>query len=741
MNTRAQSGIIAVQDAIDNYFELSLYLLVLTGFGTLAGTGGLDLPSIMLTGCALAFRGFLLARRRRLIISDRWTTPLSIAYLVFFAIDYLAFSRSFLPATVHLALFGVVVRMFSVRRERDYLTLAILAFLMVLAAAVLTVDSVFLFSFAVFMLMAVATFVLMEMRRSGHAANIHPRHSRDPQEHRRLAFALVRVTPVLMGMILICGAAMFFVMPRMSAGYLGGYSLGSDIASGFSDHVQLGQIGEIQQSNSVVMHIQIDGDTTGRYDLHWRGVTLADFDGHMWSNAREQFLLRRRADDSFAVLEPDSVEQSAGRRENLIHYRVLMEPIGTNVFFLAPWARTLRGDYRMVGADFGGGVYDFDSRRSISRYEATSDIATPTAEELREAGSEYSRAITAKYLRLPALDPRVPQLAAQITRSANNDYDKAAAMEQYLRTRFGYTLQLPQTRLQDPIANFLFERKEGHCEFFASAMAVMLRTQGIPSRVVNGFRTDEFNDITGSYVVRAKDAHAWVEAYFPGYGWQMFDPTPSGAASGTRHGWARLALYLDAMSSFWRDWIVSYDSSHQFTLGQAAVSGSRSLWVGARKWAREKYASMLAWARRSQERVEHSPIPWAVTGVLIALAILLLANLARILRTIHEAWVSAHPERSPELAASIWYERMARKVAGTGVRRRRSQTAGEFLRKIEDRRLREPVARFTAVYQSARFGNSSEDASRLPELYEEVAAATRLRREVGGYVSREQGDR
>ena len=148
-------------------------------------------------------------------------------------------------------------------------------------------------------------------------------------------------------------------------------------------------------------------------------------------------------------------------------------------------------------------------------------------------------------------------------------------IENYLRTHFGYTLQLSKTQVKDPIGNFLFERKQGHCEYFASSMAVMLRSLGIPSRVVTGFHSDEFNDITESYVVRAKNAHAWVEAYFPGYGWQMFDPTPPGAISSTRHGWARLALYVDAMSLFWREWIVSYDTSHQFTLGQAAVSGSR----------------------------------------------------------------------------------------------------------------------------------------------------------------------
>src|SRR5579872_5905895 len=341
----SHSGVIPMARAIDQYFDLALYFLVCTGFGTLASSGGLDLPSIILVACALAVRGYLIAKRRQFTISERWTTPLSFFYFIFFAADYFVFSQAFLPATVHLALFGVVVRMFSLRRERDHITLAILAFLMVLASAVLTVDSIFLFSFTAFMLMAVATFILMEMRRSGHAANIRARHSSDPQEHRHLAFALARIVPGLMVMILIGGAALFFVMPRMSAGYLGGYSFGTDISSGFSDRVQLGQIGRIQQSKSVVMHIQIDGDKVGKYDLHWRGVSLGDFDGHTWSSPREQFVLTRRLDKSFAVPDPDTTLRSG--REKIIRYHVLMEPIGTNVFFLAPRARTVSGNYRI----------------------------------------------------------------------------------------------------------------------------------------------------------------------------------------------------------------------------------------------------------------------------------------------------------------------------------------------------------------------------------------------------------
>jgi transglutaminase-like putative cysteine protease len=727
----AQSGVISLQKAIDFYFEMALYLLVLTGFGTLASTGGLDLSSVILVGAAMAVRGYLLAKRRAVAISERWTTPLSIAYFVFFALDYFVVSHAFLPATVHLALFGVVVRMFSLRRERDYLMLAILAFLMVLASAVLTVDSVFLFSFAAFTLMAVATFVLLEMRRSGHAASIQARHTSDPFEHRNLAFSLLLTSPALLLLILASGALVFFLLPRMSAGYLGAYSFGTDFSSGFSDRVQLGQIGQIQQSNAVVMHVQIDGDTIGRYDLHWRGVTLADFDGTAWSNPREQFILQRRDDDGFSVPRIDNVALSSFvttslKREQLIHYRVLMEPIGTNVFFLAPWARSVNGDYRVLAADRGGAVYDFDSAHPISRYEADSDIAKPSTDELRAAGEDYPKHISGAYLRLPAVDARVAQLAAKITSSAHNDYDKAAAIENYLRTHFGYTLQLPRRLVKDPIANFLFERRQGHCEYFASAMAVMLRTQGIPSRVVNGFRSDEFNDVTGNYVVRAKDAHAWVEAYFPGYGWQMFDPTPAGSG-GTPEGWGRIALYVDAMASFWREWIVSYDSTHQYVLGQTALNGTRSLWENTRAWAAAKYAAMLKWAERSQGRVQDSPARWAIYGGTIALALSLLANLGRVARWLHEKWLQAHPERSPEQAAAIWYTRMARSLARRGMQKPAAQTPQEFVKKIGDARLRAPVARFTDVYESARFGNSADDAQKLPELFEEVELAVRQR--------------
>ncbi len=181
------------------------------------------------------------------------------------------------------------------------------------------------------------------------------------------------------------------------------------------------------------------------------------------------------------------------------------------------------------------------------------------------------------------------------------------------------------------------------------------------------------------------------------------------------------------MASFWRDWIVSYDTNHQYVLSQVAVTSTRNLWENARQWARDKYAAMLEWASRSQDRVEHSPTRWAITGGVVALLLLLLGNIVRIVRWLRERWLRAHPERSPEDAAALWYQRMSRVVARRGTLKSLAQTPQEFVQQIEDARLREPVSRFTDVYESARFGNSVDDAQRLPKLYEEVESAAKTR--------------
>ena len=713
-------GGITMAKAIERYFNVALYLLVLCGFGSLASTGGLDLPAVVLVGLALALRGGQLLTRREFVIPERWTTILTLIYVFIYFADYFFLSRGFLAASVHLVLFLLVVRLFSLQRTRDHYLLAALSFLMVLAAAVLTVGSVFLLSFAAFLLVAVVTFVLMEMRHSVAAEHTLAQDPHLASPTRHMVYGLLAIAPALMLMIMAGSFLIFFFLPRVSSRYLSAYTPTSDVSTGFTDRVQLGRIGQIQQSSAVVMHIEIQNDLQGAYDLKWRGVALSAFDGRVWSNSYDQTQVRPAGDGSYRLaplVDPRDASVVVGRS---IRYRVLMEPVGTNVFFLAERPQSLTGNFRQVSTDAGGAVYNLDADQPINRYEAVSQLPETDIDELRLAANTAPVGMDG-YLKLPPLDIRISKLAEEITAPAPSNYDKAIALERYLSTRFGYTLELPRTLPQDPLANFLFERKKGHCEYFASSMAVMLRSLRIPSRIVTGFRGGEYNDLTGQYVVRASDAHSWVEAYFPGSGWISFDPTPAGSLP-TRTGWSRMQLYVDAAASFWREWIINYDVSHQRTLGKDAASSSRQFFDEARRWIGRQHRAMLRSARRAHDHFTNFPVRWLSGIVVFAAVLITLLNLRRLVSGLRDRSLRAHPERAPRESAALWYDRMVGRMARLGWRKSPSQTPLDFVAAIQEAALQKKVARFTRAYESARFGKSVDNAQSLPELFQDITA-------------------
>ncbi len=250
-------------------------------------------------------------------------------------------------------------------------------------------------------------------------------------------------------------------------------------------------------------------------------------------------------------------------------------------------------------------------------------------------------------------------------------------------------------------------------------MAVMLRSIGIPSRVVNGFRTGEFNDINSQYVVRARNAHSWVEAYFPNYGWVSYDPTP-GAPFDTHAGWSRVMLYFDAVQSFWREWVINYDFSHQRALGQEANQRGRRLVESTREWGRRNYDSLLTYARRVRSLVVRAPRVWGFGAILAVGLLFLTVKAGRIARLMRLRRIASHPESAPRTAATIWYSRMTRAIARRGWRKSPSQTPTEFINMIEDPQLRLRVQVFTERYEKARFDDSPEDARQLSELYEGI---------------------
>jgi len=715
MRAHPQIGEVTLAAAIRRYFDVLLYLLIFTGFGTLASTGRLDIPTVLLVTAALLFRGFALARRYQFFLSARWTNLLTIGCVAFFVADEFLISRTFLNATVHLVLFVMLVRLFSAQTDRDHYLLAILSFLMVLAAAVLTVDSTFLLALAVFVLVAVAAFILMEMM---HAVQRSPVLGRDPNVHhayRKLSFTIAILAPVLLLLIAFGGAVIFFLLPRVSAGYLSAYSVNNDLSSGFSDRVELGRIGQIQQSKTVVMHVQVDGDTVGALSLKLRGIALNHFDGHVWANTHDKKPVSRDSTGRFNLAARD---QPSSRSAPSVHYRVTMEPLLSDVFFLLPSARLLQGSYRSVSEDAEGDVFNSDTEHPISRYEAESELRLHVRTNSNDT-PQYDLDVSDSYRQLPAVDPRVKGLADQITAKASNPYEKAKAIENYLRLHYGYTLQLPAGTPKDPVANFLFVRKQGHCEYFASAMAIMLRTLGIPTRVVNGFSGGEFNDLTSQYVIRASDAHSWVEAYIQGEGWMQFDPTPPGATP-PQGPWSRVSLYLDAMASFWREWVVNYDLAHQLRLTQDASRGSRAVIGEAQSWTRRRYEKLLRWAKQVEEGVANSMVEWGIRLVVLTLIALFAAAIPRFIYWLRRLRAARAPAKAPALAASIWYERMLRLAERRGWKKSPAQTPFEFAEQISNPEIRTRVLSFTARYERARFGKSAIDASQLPEQYEEI---------------------
>jgi hypothetical protein len=744
--------------AVERYFQVSLFLLVTTGFLTLAGTGRLDLFSIIGVSAALAVRALLLARNRTVVIPERWTSLATLAYLLFFVTDFLFLSGSYVTASVHLVLFSIAVKLFSVQRERDHLYLIILSFLAVLSAAVLTVDTLFLASFCVFSLIGVNTFLSMEMRRSlrstarstarssttgsgehseaGHSASGHSTNASSAIPCAPLSLALSGTGLLLTAGTLVISLGLFFLLPRLSAGYLSSYSPRNEFVSGFSESVELGEIGRIQQSNVVVMHVELENSGGARQgpeasipDLKWRGVALTHFDGKLWSNPPEQameiasgnggrFDLWRRQGHGETAFDP-----SGGQSFRPLRYRVVMEPVGTNVLFLAPVAASLQARIRDLGIDSNGSIFNLDHGRMTESYEATSLVPQLAPKLLRSHSGEYPPEIAAAYTQLPEhLDPRISELARHITENVSTDYDKAMAVQEYLRANYGYSLQMAVTPPADPLAYFLFERKQGHCEYFASAMAVLLRTQGIPSRIVNGFRAGEYNDLTGKYIIRGRDAHSWVEAYLPAYGWFSFDPTPPDAQA-SNDTWSRMLLYLDAGREFWREWVINYDFLHQRTLTVSAGRKGLQIAEEARLWGRHQYHSLLQRARSVQQSAANSPLRWGMLAAIAGGILLLLANLRGLIRGWRRSRLARNPARAPQAAASIWYERMIRSTERRGMRKLPGQTPAEFVEAISEPVLRSTVAAFTENYEQARFGNSPEHARRLPQLYEEVVGA------------------
>jgi hypothetical protein len=189
-----------------------------------------------------------------------------------------------------------------------------------------------------------------------------------------------------------------------------------------------------------------------------------------------------------------------------------------------------------------------------------------------------------------------------------------------------------------------------------------------------------------------------------------------------------MALYIDAMREFWREWVINYDFAHQTRLSTAAAARGRHAFRDVRRWWRLHYRGLVNRAYGIQEQARNAPQRFVIVmlgGVLLAA---LLLKLPWLLLWWRERGLARRPERMPQAAAAIWYSRMARFVARCGFPKPPWQTPAEFTAAISNPKLRRSVEAFTEHYERARFGHSAGDAQHLPKLYVEVAASIRSKR-------------
>jgi hypothetical protein len=728
----------------ERFFQGSLLLFVASAIATLIATGKLDPLSCVVATLAMAYKGFRWWRRKPIELSHRTATVLVVSYLVIFPFDIVFFSRAFVASStnpslyaallgaVHFLLFVMLVRLYSAATDRDAFFLAILAFSAILAAAILTVDTSFLVLFFIFLLFGVATFVGMEMRRGGKGAVVPP--FAQPAQERQLARALILAALSVAAGAILMGGALFFFFPRFSAGYLGRTSLQPSLMTGFTDDIELGQIGEIKRSPAVVMRVKT-GKPVPYAQLHWRGIALSTFDGKRWStpNHRPAAI----APDAAGWIYVADPEQNLGALALELHYEILVQPMATDAVFVPANAVSILGGFSgenptagfnarrtYLFRDFTGSIFNPFRNYAPVRYYGYSRLPALNPAKLRAASTEYPAEIRDVYLQLPPMDARIAALAKGVAAKARTPYDKAVATENYLRTRFTYTLELTGKPGDEPLAHFLFETHAGHCEYFASAMTIMLRTLGIPSREVNGFLPGEFNDLAGDYIVRASDAHSWVEAYFPGSGWVTFDPTP---AADENFGFlSRLGLYVDWMELTWNEWVINYDFAHQVQMAQIMQRNTRNWTEAARSWFTRKETNGKQWLRSWLDRRGGITfaMPVAIALLLVLLRYDVLRALVQKLRLYLQLRTPEKTRANPQLASRLYAE-LLRILERRGFSRRDSQTPLEFAMAVGEPSLAPVVREFTQIYTHARFGGAPCDTLRLRGLLEQVRASRR----------------
>lgn len=532
---------------------------------------------------------------------------------------------------------------------------------------------------------------------------------------------------------LVLGGLIFLIMPRWTAA--GGMRRGpaaSKHLTGFSDQVQLGQMGEILESDSIVMTIELFDDQTDQRiepdaELLWRGIAMSRYAQQKWH--------RQRVD----AIDAGPVNPAA----RVIRQQIALEPTDSDVLFgLRPVldVRSRSGEPTLNRVD--GSIFRRDARPEMSFGRRPPNRSSTYLYQVRsvsdgmpyQPGEDYPDPDTndgRDLLEIPhELQDRLQEIAAPIiARIPKTDpRARALALQAYLRDRGGYSYTLQMSVVDpsiDPVLDFLLNRKSGHCEYFASALALLLRSVGIPARIVNGFKGGDWNGLVRALYVRGKHAHSWVEALVgqePDNGapvWLTLDPTPAMQREQVVASVSRVPrpvrTLTDSIRQFWVVFVAGYDKDRQeqWIYGPArqvvrdAGRGFRLMWETATALFRGLF------------RFQRPRDFFSVNGFLVSTALMLFfAGVFLALRRLYRAFLKITPRNATDPLASTpgtaLYQRLTRLLAGRVAERRFNETPREFARRATSSVIARsaslrPVADVPALvvdaFYASRFGD------------------------------------
>lgn len=745
--------------------KLATFLLAAIALFTLASADVVPSASLALVGLAFVLGWQADPESRIGRWFERSTSLLNLVTLVLLAVAVFQVARSFpevdLLPFLHFVLFLMAVKLCLRRSNRDYLQVFVLSFLLMLAAAWLATSVVFVVGFALYVLLATWALVLFHLRREIED-NYIVRHSSESHAEQVTATRVLNSRRVVGGqflavigavaLVVMLGSSLVFAMvPRVGLGFiLGGVRRPVGIA-GFTDEVRLGMEGTIATDNqTVVLRARVPAIAALTNEatresviasLYWRGTVYDTYERGQWlrsraDRAKTQLAASASLRDlgrtylvSDPLVPPQAISQrtaTKGTIEQDIEIVALSHPVAfaidRPILFDMPapplgsftaidveprWSdevslRMYRVnpanpyDRRHSMTEFPGARYRVFSRQSG---QAGSDRGYLPLPQLPPGALD-------NYLHVPeALAANVRQLARGIVTGKDTPAAKVEAVVAWLRRTHGYTTTLKRNpRIEDPLEDFLFAEEAGHCEYFASAAAVLLRLAGVPTRYVNGFLGGEWNAMRTAITVRENRAHAWIEAYLGADGWVRVDATPT-LRRPARMG--KLRQLLDAAELFWERWVVEYSASQQILLAQRL--GHKLGFHG------RGYPPGRAFHQLSRKQA-------LIATAIIVLAIVLWSQRKRLLAWRRRNQAVAMGQRATKPVIRIYQATLAR-LAAAGVPREPWETPHEYLTRLQESQLAGVTifSELTSAYASARYGDLEIPAETIARLRSETA--------------------